>query len=129
MAAKGVEDTAFYVYNRLTSLNEVGGEPGRFGWKRDEVHTFLTTRAANPGGLSPLSTHDTKRGEDVRARLNVLSEVPAEWASRVTAWADWNLKHKVKVEDGVLAPDANAEYLLYQTLVGAWPGEPAFSAN
>ncbi|MBP3953974.1 malto-oligosyltrehalose synthase [Gemmata sp. G18] len=121
VAAKGVEDTAFYVYNRLTSLNEVGGEPGRFGWKPDAVHTFLAARAPAPGGLSPLSTHDTKRGEDVRARISVLSEIPNEWAERVTHWSELNRAHKIDV-DGALAPDANEEYLLYQTLVGAWPG-------
>jgi len=124
MAAKGTEDTAFYVYNRLVSLNEVGGEPGRFGWKPEAVHAFLAARAASAGGLSPLSTHDTKRGEDVRARLNVLSELPEEWTNRVTAWAELNLRHKVKVDDGVMAPDANEEYLLYQTLIGVGPGEP-----
>jgi (1->4)-alpha-D-glucan 1-alpha-D-glucosylmutase len=120
VSAKGVEDTAFYVYNRLMSLNEVGGEPGRFGWKPDVVHEFLAARAASPGGLSPLSTHDTKRGEDVRARINVLSEIPDEWATRVTRWAELNQPQKTDV-DGLLAPDANEEYLLYQTLVGAWP--------
>ena len=78
--AKGIEDTAFYVYNRLLSLNEVGGDPGRFGVPPDELHRFLQDRqAAWPWALSPLSTHDTKRSEDVRARLNVLSEMPDEW--------------------------------------------------
>ncbi|MCE9563142.1 MAG: malto-oligosyltrehalose synthase [Planctomycetes bacterium] len=129
MAAKGTEDTAFYVYNRLGSLNEVGGEPGRFGWKPDAVHAFLAARAVNPGGLSPLSTHDTKRGEDVRARLNVLSELPTEWANRIGTWTEWNRPHKVNVEDGVFAPDANEEYLLYQTLVGAWLVEPKASTT
>jgi (1->4)-alpha-D-glucan 1-alpha-D-glucosylmutase len=121
VAAKGVEDTAFYVYNRLVSLNEVGGEPGRFGWSPQAVHEFLAARASTPGGLSPLSTHDTKRGEDVRARLNVLSEIPAEWADRVTRWAELNRRHKTDVE-GAPAPDGNEEYLLYQSLVGAWAG-------
>ncbi|MBA4064341.1 MAG: malto-oligosyltrehalose synthase [Isosphaera sp.] len=122
VTAKGVEDTAFYVFNRLGSLTEVGGEPGRWGWSPDAVHRFLGERAAAPGGLSPLSTHDTKRGEDVRARLNVLSELPAEWAARVLRWAELNRGCKVEVEDGVVAPDPNEEYLLYQTLVGAFPG-------
>ncbi len=124
VTAKGVEDTAFYVFNRLGSLTEVGGEPGRWGWAPEKVHAFLAERAAAPGGLSPLSTHDTKRGEDVRARLNVLSELPAEWAARVLRWAELNRACKVEVEDGVVAPDPNEEYLLYQTLVGAWPGDP-----
>src|SRR4029453_264738 len=81
--AKGVEDTAFYVYNRLVSLNEVGGQPGRFGMPPERLHAFLADR---PSGLSPLSTHDTKRGEDVRARLNVLSELPQEWGERLERW-------------------------------------------
>ncbi len=119
IAAKGVEDTAFYVYNRLVSLNEVGGEPGRFGWKPDAVHAFLAARVAQPGGLSPLSTHDTKRGEDVRARISVLSERPDEWAKCVERWAELNRAHKSEL-DGAPVPDANDEYLLYQTLVGAW---------
>ena len=118
VTAKGVEDTAYYVYNRLVSLNEVGGEPGRFGWPPERVHEFLAARVAVPGGLSPLATHDTKRGEDARARINVLSELHAEWAERVTRWAEWNRPHKVEVEDGGPVPDANEEYLLYQTSSG-----------
>jgi (1->4)-alpha-D-glucan 1-alpha-D-glucosylmutase len=121
VAAKGVEDTAFYVFNRLASLNEVGGDPGRFGWAPDAVHTFLSDRAAAPGGLSPLSTHDTKRSEDVRARIDVLSELPDEWAERVARWAELNRPLKTDI-DGESAPDANEEYLLYQTLGGTWPG-------
>ena len=123
--AKGLEDTAFYVYNRLVSLNEVGGEPSRFGWPPDRVHRYFRERAeAYPAALSPLSTHDTKRGEDVRARINVLSELPDEWGRRVHRWADLNRRHKVEVDEGVTAPDPNEEYLLYQTLVGAWPLGP-----
>ena len=121
VTAKGVEDTAFYVYHRLTSLNEVGGDPGRFGYSPDEVHEFFRRRAEKPGGLSPLTTHDTKRSEDVRARLNVLSEVPGEWAACVARWSEWARPQKVEAEPGVMAPDANEEYLLYQTVVGAWP--------
>ena len=121
VTAKGVEDTAFYVYNRLGSLTEVGGDPGRFGWRPEAVHSFLADRVR--GGLSPLSTHDTKRGEDMRARLNVLSELPGAWANRVAAWSERNRHHKVELHDGVLAPDANEEYFLYQTLVGAWPDD------
>jgi (1->4)-alpha-D-glucan 1-alpha-D-glucosylmutase len=119
--AKGLEDTAFYVYNRLTSLNEVGGDPGRFGMNPDAVHAFLQDRQAKwPFALSPLSTHDTKRSEDVRARLNVLSEIPEEWAQRIHQWSRLNEAHRQQIDD-VGAPDANEEYLLYQTLVGAWP--------
>jgi (1->4)-alpha-D-glucan 1-alpha-D-glucosylmutase len=123
VTAKGVEDTAFYTFNRLLSLNEVGGEPGRFGTPPEKVHSFLADRATKwTGSLSPLSTHDTKRSEDVRALLNVLSELPDEWAACVERWSVWNAPHKVEVEEGVFAPDANEEYALYQTLVGAWDG-------
>jgi len=124
--AKGLEDTAFYVYNRLVSLNEVGGEPAQFGRPPEKVHRFFRERAAaHPAALSPLSTHDTKRGEDVRARINVLAELPDEWGSRLHHWAGLNRRHKVELEDGVTAPDPNEEYLLYQTLVGAVSVGPA----
>ncbi|HEX6910013.1 MAG TPA: malto-oligosyltrehalose synthase, partial [Longimicrobium sp.] len=119
--AKGVEDTAFYVFNRLVSLNEVGGEPDRFGRTPEEFHLAMLDRAERwPHALSTSSTHDTKRSEDVRARINVLSEVPELWAQRVEAWAGFNARHK-RAEDGHPVPDPNDEYLLYQTLVGAWP--------
>ena len=124
VTAKGVEDTALYVYNRLLALNEVGGEPGRFGWPGERVHKFLAERgAAQPGGLAPLSTHDTKRSEDVRARLNVLSELADEWAAAVGRWSEQNRRHKAAIADADTAPDANEEWLLYQTLVGTWEGE------
>jgi (1->4)-alpha-D-glucan 1-alpha-D-glucosylmutase len=119
--AKGVEDTAFYVFNRLVSLNEVGGEPDRFGITVDEFHAFNAERAERwPGALSAGSTHDTKRGEDVRARINLLSEIPDLWASAFNRWAEMNRAHR-RDEDGEPVPDANDEYLLYQTLVGTWP--------
>jgi (1->4)-alpha-D-glucan 1-alpha-D-glucosylmutase len=122
--AKGVEDTAFYVYNRLASQNEVGGDPARFGASPADVHRFLQDRqAAWPWALSPLSTHDTKRGEDVRARLNVLSEIPDEWRERLVHWRRLNEPQRVQAEDE-LAPDYNEQYLLYQTLLGAWPLPP-----
>ena len=122
VTAKGIEDTAFYTYNRFVSLNEVGGEPGRFGWPPERVHAYFADRVATfPAGLSPLSTHDTKRSEDARARLNVLSELPGEWADRVGRWAHLNARHKTAGDDGPPAPDANEEYLIYQTLVGVWP--------
>ncbi len=124
VTAKGLEDTAFYNYNRMVSLNEVGGDPDRFGIAPDAVHRYYQERQAKwPWGLSATSTHDTKRSEDVRARLNVLSEIPREWGERVARWGQFNLSHRVQLEDG-LAPDGNEEYLLYQTLVGAWPLEP-----
>ncbi|OWK34774.1 malto-oligosyltrehalose synthase [Fimbriiglobus ruber] len=120
--AKGLEDTSFYQFNRLVSLNEVGGDPGRFGYTPADVHAMFRDRAARfPAGLSPLATHDTKRGEDVRARINVLSEMPDEWGRRAEIWSEQNRKHRIEVEEGVTAPDANEEYFLYQTLVGAWP--------
>ncbi|HEX9021956.1 MAG TPA: malto-oligosyltrehalose synthase, partial [Nitrospirota bacterium] len=119
--AKGVEDTAFYVYNRLVSLNEVGGTPERFGTPLDMFHGQNIERAKNwPHALIATSTHDTKRSEDVRARLNVLSEIPREWAERVRTWARLNKKKKTVI-DGSRVPDRNEEYFLYQTLVGVWP--------
>jgi (1->4)-alpha-D-glucan 1-alpha-D-glucosylmutase len=121
VTAKGVEDTACYRYNRLVSLNEVGGEPDRFGISVEEFHKQCLTRQEKwPDGLSATSTHDTKRSEDVRARIDVLSEIPHEWRAAVGRWHRWNRKHAVEV-DGHPAPDRNDEYLLYQTLVGAWP--------
>jgi (1->4)-alpha-D-glucan 1-alpha-D-glucosylmutase len=119
--AKGMEDTAFYVYNRLVSLNEVGGNPARFGTAPAAAHRFHADRQARrPRGLAPLSTHDTKRSEDVRARVNVLSEMPAEWGAAVRRWSELNARHRAEI-GGAPAPDANEEYLIYQTLVGAWP--------
>ena len=124
--AKGIEDTAFYVYNRMVSLNEVGGEPSRFGVSPDALHEYLASRARDwPYALSALSTHDTKRSEDVRARLNVLSEMPDEWRERVTRWTQFNDRHRTTLSDRRRAPDRNEEYLLYQTLVGAWPLDEA----
>src|SRR5262249_47238083 len=121
VTAKGVEDTAFYVYNRLVSLNEVGGEPGRFGVRPDALHAYNKARQARwPYSLSPLSTHDPKRSEDVRARINVLSEMPEAWKSSVERWSRLNEHHRLTIDDATV-PDANEEYLLYQTLVGAWP--------
>ena len=121
VVAKGVEDTAFYVYNRLVSLNEVGGDPGRFGISVATFHSLNAERRENwPDTLLCATTHDTKRGEDVRARLNVLSETPREWRSRIQRWARLNSRHRTVV-DGEPAPDRNDEYLLYQTLLGVWP--------
>jgi (1->4)-alpha-D-glucan 1-alpha-D-glucosylmutase len=121
--AKGVEDTAFYVYNRLVSLNEVGGHPSRFGVDVDSFHAHNEAFArSHPHGLLTTSTHDTKRGEDVRARINVLSEIPSEWLETVETWSTWNEVHRTSVA-GAAAPGRNDEYLLYQTLVGALPFE------
>ncbi|MCF6150528.1 MAG: malto-oligosyltrehalose synthase [Candidatus Kuenenia sp.] len=122
--AKGVEDTIFYVYNRLISLNEVGGNPDWFGISIDAFHGQNTERARSwQHSMLTTSTHDTKRSEDVRARINVLSEIPAKWRECVIRWSRINKKHKRIVED-LVAPDKNEEYLFYQTLIGAWPIEP-----
>src|SRR5439155_13108752 len=110
--AKGLEDTAFYVYNRLLSLNDVGGDPARFGVVPEVLHRAMQNRQARwPRSLSPLSTHDTKRSEDVRARLNVLSEIPGEWQAAVERWSQANADKRLNVEDDTV-PDANEEYLL-----------------
>jgi (1->4)-alpha-D-glucan 1-alpha-D-glucosylmutase len=115
--AKGVEDTAFYRYTRLVSLNEVGGDPGTFGRSVEEFHSYCSRIAAKwPATMLTLSTHDTKRSGDVRARTNLLSEIPAEWESAVRRWAEHNERHR---SQGY--PDRNLEYLMYQTVVGAWP--------
>jgi (1->4)-alpha-D-glucan 1-alpha-D-glucosylmutase len=119
--AKGVEDTAFYNFNRLISLNEVGGSPEEFGTSVGQFHQYNASKQEQwPHSMLSTSTHDTKRGEDARARINVLSEIPAEWRETLGRWSRLNQKRKV---DGRPAPDLNDEYLLYQTLVGAWPDE------
>ncbi|MBI4318460.1 MAG: malto-oligosyltrehalose synthase [Chloroflexi bacterium] len=122
--AKGVEDTSFYVYNRLVSLNEVGGHPERFGIPVPAFHKQNVERQRRwPQSLLATSTHDTKRSEDVRARINVLSEMPDEWRAALLRWSRINDPKKVVVDDE-LAPDRNDEYLLYQTLLGTWPDGP-----
>ncbi len=121
VTAKGYEDTALYRFARLISLNEVGGDPNRFGASLAEFHAAMAERQRqHPGGLSATATHDTKRGEDVRARINVLSEIPREWHARVSAWQRLNRRHRTAL-DGRPVPGANTEYFIYQTLVGAWP--------
>ena len=113
--AKGVEDTAFYRYHRLISLNEVGGDPSRFGRSVEEYHRATIESAQRwPNAMTTLSTHDTKRSADVRARLNVLSEIPAQWSATVERLAELATPHRS-------VDDLDAEYLLYQTLIGAWP--------
>ncbi len=121
--AKGAEDTAFYRYNRLISLNEVGGEPARFGTTVSAFHRQNQDAARRwPHGMLSTATHDAKRGEDARVRIDVLSELPAEWGRRVRRWATLNRRRKSAV-NGAVAPAANDEYLFYQALVGAWPIE------
>lgn len=124
VTAKGLEDTAFYRYNRLVALNEVGGEPGRFGTSLEAFHRQNQSRVARfPHTMISTSTHDTKRSEDVRARLAVLSELPEEWRRAVFAWARHN-KGKKTVVEGEAAPGRDDEYLFYQTLLGVWPLQP-----
>jgi len=115
--AKGVEDTAFYRYLRLSALNEVGGDPDRFGVPVQEFHqACLEAQRTWPLSMTTLSTHDTKRSEDVRARLALLSQCPVQWGDAVTRWSALAARHRSPA-----GPDAAAEQLLWQTLVGAWP--------
>ena len=117
--AKGAEDTAFYCYNNLISLNEVGGVPSNFGTSIKEFHDFCTSIQKDwPFTLNTSSTHDTKRGEDTRMRINMISQIPRLWEKYVKRW----FKNNKKYHTGNM-PDPNTEYLLYQTLVGAWPIE------
>ncbi len=127
--AKGLEDTAFYRYNLLLSLNEVGGDPSRFGRSVDEFHQSNARRLAEwPYEMLATATHDTKLGEDVRARLNALSELAETWGREVSKWMRINKSHRVVI-DGEPVPDRNDEYRLYQALVGAWPLEPVQPAG
>jgi len=115
--AKGAEDTAFYCYHRFIALNEVGGDPGRYGVTVDQFHAWCQDMQQHwPKTMLSTSTHDTKRSEDVRARLVILSEMPTRWMETVSAWSKRHIRHW-----GTHTPDHNFEYFLYQTLVGAWP--------
>lgn len=115
--AKGVEDCGFYVYNRFVAANEVGGDPGQLGVSVEAFHAACAaTQRRWPRTLLATSTHDTKRSEDVRARLALLSEIPQAWADTVRAWSALAACHRRDAR-----PDRNTEYLYYQTLVGAWP--------
>lgn len=121
--AKGLEDTAFFRYLRLLALNEVGGEPGTFGTTVGAFHAENRARLARyPDAMVSSSTHDTKRAEDVRARLAVISELPGPWRAAVNRWARFNRRFKGRV-DGEPAPDRNDEYYIYQTILSAWPFE------
>ena len=124
--AKGVEDTTFYVYNRFISSNDVGSSVEAFGLTPEVFHEANRKRLREtPDAMLATSTHDTKRSEDVRNRLNVLSEMTYLWPSYVRRWVKLNARHKRTLEDGRVAPDPNEEYFLYQTLAGAWPWEMA----
>ena len=115
--AKGVEDTAFYCFNRLTGMCEVGGDPGRDGLSVADFHSYQEKmQRTHPSTMTTLSTHDTKRADDVRARLAVLTEIPHEFAEAIHHWTKLNEGFKTESY-----PDANTEYFLYQTLIGAWP--------
>lgn len=121
--AKGLEDTAFYRYNVLLSLNEVGGDAARFGRSADEFHKANATRAATwPFEMLATATHDTKLGEDVRARLNALSEMPDEWGREVSRWMRIARNQRTLI-DGEPAPDRADEYRFYQALAGVWPAD------
>ncbi len=121
MAAKGIEDTAFYRHHRLISVNDVGGDPDAFGMRLKAFHAASRDRALHwPHTMLASSTHDAKRSEDVRARIDVISELPAAWRLTVRRWSRLNRRHR-RLVDGVLAPSRNDEYLLYQRLVGSLP--------
>src|SRR5262249_23624725 len=121
--AKGLEDTSFYRYNTLVSLNEVGGNPRQFGVSVAQFHEANQIRAQCwPRSMLASSTHDSKRSGDVRARINVLSEMPAAWRLSLRRWRDWNRSRKHMIDDRPV-PSRNDEYLFYQTLIGAWPIE------
>jgi (1->4)-alpha-D-glucan 1-alpha-D-glucosylmutase len=130
IAAKGFEDTALYAYYPLSSLNEVGGdpEPAR-AVSRAEFYEYLGERHRRwPLALNATTTHDTKRSEDLRARVSVLSEIPDEWNFKLLEWSKLNTRHKSSL-NGHYAPDANEEYLIYQTLLGIWPVETEDSTS
>jgi (1->4)-alpha-D-glucan 1-alpha-D-glucosylmutase len=121
--AKALEDTVFYRYNRLIALNEVGGDPNRFGAPVEAFHRAMQARLAQqPFGLSATGTHDTKRGEDARARLYCISEMPGEWSAAVSGWSGMLEKHRGEI-DGAAVPEAEIEWLFYQALAGAWPAD------
>ncbi len=123
LMAKGLEDTTFYIFNRLLSTNEVGGNPEAFGLTVEGFHQFNREQQQQwPHKMNASATHDTKRGEDVRARLNVLSEIPEEWKACVNEWHKINQELKQEM-DGQWWPDKNEEYFIYQTLLGTWPFE------
>jgi (1->4)-alpha-D-glucan 1-alpha-D-glucosylmutase len=129
LMAKGIEDTLFYLYNRLLALNEVGGNPGKFGITLNEFHEVNQQQmTAWPHKMNATATHDTKRGEDVRSRLNVLSEIPEEWEKQVKRWSEINRSKKHEVR-GKAVPVGNDEYFFYQTLVGSYPFDESENAS
>jgi (1->4)-alpha-D-glucan 1-alpha-D-glucosylmutase len=124
LMAKSLEDTTFYRYHRLLALNEVGGEPDAPGLSLDEFHTRMRRRAESaPSSLTATATHDTKRGEDARARILALAEMPREWDAAVREWAEHNAQF-TQTHGSQRWPSKGHEYMLYQALIGAWPGTP-----
>jgi (1->4)-alpha-D-glucan 1-alpha-D-glucosylmutase len=120
--AKGVEDTAFYCFNRLTGMNEVGSDPGRNGLSIEEFHSYCRKmQETHPCTMTTLSTHDTKRSDDVRARLAVLSEIPEKFGAAIQRWSRMNNAFRARKPGADPLPDRNTEYFFYQTLIGAWP--------
>ena len=127
MMAKSLEDTTFYRYHRLLALNEVGGDPSAKALGVDGFHQMMRHRATEwPHGMTATATHDTKRGEDARARIMALAEIPGEWASAVGRWKIANAQH-LAIGENIRAPSATSEYMLYQALLGAWqPNDASF---
>ena len=124
-----MEDTSFYIFNRLVSLNEVGGDPDQFGTSVKAFHRANAERLAHwPDTMLAGSTHDNKRSVDVRARIDVISEMPAAWRLRVRRWSRINRTRKHTVDDSA-APSRNDEYLLYQTLIGTFPADELDTAG
>ena len=125
IVAKGQEDTALYAYYPLLSMNEVGSDPQPSkAASGDAFLRFIEERQARwPNSMNATTTHDTKRSEDVRARISVLSEIPEEWQARLETWAKWNAPYKTSLNDHIV-PDRNEEYFIYQTLIGMWPDQP-----
>ncbi len=125
MMAKSLEDTTFYRYHRLLALNEVGGDPAARPLSADQFHAMMQSRAKDwPLGMTATATHDTKRGEDARARIMALAEIPGEWTGAVARWKLLNAAH-ISVDGDLRAPSATFEYMLYQALLGAWQPEDA----
>lgn len=127
MMAKSLEDTTFYRYHRLLAFNEVGGDPAATALSVDKFHRLMQARASEwPHGMTATATHDTKRGEDARARIMALAEIPGEWTSAVARWKLLNAPH-LHVDGDLRAPSATFEYMLYQALLGAWrPDDASF---
>src|SRR5256714_892136 len=128
LMAKSLEDTAFYRYHRLLALNEVGGDPEAKAISADAFHGMMRTRAREwPHGMTATATHDTKRGEDARARIMALAKIPGEWSAAVARWKLLNTPH-LTLDGELRAPSATFEYMLYQALLGAWqPDDDTFT--